>query len=160
MPATSLAAMLGAQLKGPANVIGVGLAQSELTNATSVAACHDTDNSLPSSPRRRRPYGELAGFAPTGLTGVVWPTRLTPSSVAHAERGPGSAPPQPQVNRSEPTHLSRGLGWHRRHQAAVDDELAAGGIRRFLAGEKQYKCRNLVGVTGAAERNGDQALGH
>lgn len=30
----------------------------------------------------------------------------------------------------KPTHLSRGLGWYRRDHAAVDDELAAGGIRR------------------------------
>src|SRR6202035_2387212 len=94
----------------------------------------------------------------TGLTGVVWPTRLTPSIMVYPERGPGSAPPQHKSIVGKPTHLSRELGWHPRHQAAVDDELAAGGIARFVAGEKQHERRNLVRVGGAAERNGDQVL--
>ena len=38
---------MGVPPKGGANVIGAGLAQSELTNATSAAACDDTDNCFP-----------------------------------------------------------------------------------------------------------------
>ena len=67
--------MMGARLKRAANVIGVGLAQSELTNAASVAACHDTDNlCLPARAGVAR-YGELAGFALADLDGVLSPTR-------------------------------------------------------------------------------------
>jgi hypothetical protein len=70
--------MLGARLKGAANVIGVDLAQSELTNAASVAACDHTDNlCLPAR-------DVVADSANTII-------------VVYAERGPGSAPPQPRI---------------------------------------------------------------
>jgi hypothetical protein len=59
--------MLGARLKGAANVIGVDLAQSELTNAASVAACDDTDNLCFPALDVVAPCGELAGFATEGL---------------------------------------------------------------------------------------------
>ena len=54
--------MMGARLKRAANVIGVDLAQSELINVASVAACDDTD-SLCFPARDVVPrYGELADF--------------------------------------------------------------------------------------------------
>jgi hypothetical protein len=54
--------MLGARLKGAANVVGVDLAQSELTNAASVAACDHTDNLCLPAGDVVASCGELAGL--------------------------------------------------------------------------------------------------
>jgi len=57
--------MLGARLKRAANVIGVDLAQSELTSAASVA---DRDNHCFPARDAVATCGELAGFATEDLT--------------------------------------------------------------------------------------------
>src|SRR6202171_5772023 len=47
-----------------------------------------------------------------------------------------------------------GLVWDSRHQAAVDDQLAARRIRGFVAGQEQHEVGDLDRIGRAPERDG------